>query len=281
MESESLSPNLRGALADLKTRLRKLRSAVVAFSGGVDSTLLLRVAADTPGFRFGALTTYSPTTPPGETEEARVLADSIGARHLVISVNELATPGYAENPPERCYLCKGTLYPQCRAVAEAEGYEHIVDGVNLDDLDDYRPGLAAAAAFGVHHPLADSRLTKRDVRALSRWYALPTADKPASPCLSSRFPYGTKITAQRLQQVATAESGLRRLGFRDLRVRYTGDGARVEFAGDEHWRLADAQTRGEVVREVLAAGFHSVLISPLPLRSGSLNDVLRARDRYL
>lgn len=276
MESDPLSLRLTSALADLKSRLRKLGSAVVAFSGGVDSTFLLRVAVDTPGFRFGALTTVSPTTPPGETEEARAFADSIGARHFVIGVNELTTPRYADNPPDRCYLCKGTLYPHCRGVAKAEGYEHIIDGVNLDDLGDYRPGLAAAAAFGVHHPLADSRLTKRDVRTISRWYGLPTADKPASPCLSSRFPYGTKITPERLQQVATAESGLRRLGFRELRVRHLGDSARVEVAGDEHWRLADVQTRSDMIREVLAAGFDTVVISPLPLRSGSLNDALRA-----
>lgn len=280
MGSEPLSVRLTSALADLKGRLQKLGSAVVAFSGGVDSTLLLRVAVDTPGFRFGALTTCSPTTPPGETEEARTFADSIGAPHFVIEVNELVTPGYADNSPDRCYLCKGTLYPHCRAVAKAQGYEHVIDGVNLDDLGDYRPGLAAAAAFGVHHPLADSRLTKRDVRALSNWYGLQTADKPASPCLSSRFPYGTKITAERLQQVATAESGLRSLGFRELRVRHLGDSARVEVAGDEHRRLADAQTRSDIVREVRAAGFDTVVISPFPLRSGSLNDALRAQGRY-
>jgi uncharacterized protein len=225
------------------------------------------------------LTTYSPTTPPGETDEARALANAIGVPHLVVPVNELHTPGYAENSPDRCYLCKGTLYPQCRAVAEAEGYEHVIDGVNVDDLGDYRPGLAAAATFGVHHPLADSGLTKEDVRELSRWYGLPTADKPASPCLSSRFPYGTTITEERLRQVATAESAMRRLGFRELRVRHLGDTARVEVALDERWRLADDRIRSDIIREVGAAGFAAVEISPLPLRSGSLNDALRASRR--
>jgi uncharacterized protein len=256
-----------------------LESAVVAFSGGVDSTFLLRVAADTPGFRVVALTTYSPTTPPGETDEACALAMSLGVRHELVPVNELDTPGYAANPPNRCYLCKQTLYPQCRALAEAEGYAHVVDGVNLDDLADYRPGLAAAEAFGVHHPLADSGLTKRDVRELSRQYGLPTADKPASPCLSSRFPYGTRITEDRLRQVAIAESAIRRLGFRDLRVRHLGDRARVEIAGNEHWRLADEEARSEVIREVRAAGFDAVEISSIPLRSGSLNDALRPSAR--
>lgn len=279
MESDSATARLANSLADLVARLQGLRSAVVAFSGGVDSTLLLRVAANTPAFRVVALTTYSPTTPPGETDEARALAGAIGVPHLLVAVNELDTPGYAENPPDRCYLCKRTLYPHCRTVAEAEGYEHVIDGVNLDDLGDYRPGLAAAATFGVHHPLADSGLTKQDVRELSRWYGLPTADKPASPCLSSRFPYGTTITEERLRQVATAESAMRRLGFRELRVRHLGDTARVEVAHDEHWRLAEDRIRSDIIREVAATGFAAVEISPLPLRSGSLNDALRTSRR--
>lgn len=279
MEFDSTTARLANLLADLVARLQRLRSAVVAFSGGVDSTLLLRVAASTPGFRAVALTTYSPTTPPGETDDARALADAIGVPHLLVPVNELDTPGYAENPPDRCYLCKRTLYPHCRSVAEAEGYEHVVDGVNVDDLGDYRPGLAAAATFGVHHPLADSGLTKQDVRELSRRYGLPTADKPASPCLSSRFPYGTMITEERLRQVAAAESAMRSLGFRELRVRHLGETARVEVAHDEHWRLADDRMRCDIIREVGAAGFAAVEISPLPLRSGSLNDVLRASRR--
>ena len=279
MESDSPTGHLVNALVDLKARLHGLGSAVVAFSGGVDSTLLLRVAADTPGFRVVALTTYSPTTPPGETDEARALADAIGVRHLLVPVNELDTPGYAANPPDRCYLCKQTLYPHCRALADADGYEHVIDGVNVDDLGDYRPGLAAAATFGVHHPLADCGLTKEDVRELSRWYALPTADKPASPCLSSRFPYGTRITEERLRQVATAESAMRSLGFRELRVRHLGDTAQVEIASDEQWRLADDRTRSDIIREVRAAGFAAVEISSRPFRSGSLNDTLRASRR--
>ena len=275
MESDRPGATLAKSLECLKARLRDLSSAVLAFSGGVDSTLLLRVAADTPGFRFVAVTTYSPTTPPDETDEARALAASLGARHLLFSVNELATPGYAANPPDRCYLCKQTLYPRCRAVAESEGYDSVIDGVNADDLADYRPGLAAAVQFGVYHPLADTGLTKNAVRELSRWYGLPTADKPASPCLSSRFPYGTTITEERLHQVAAAEAAMRRLGFRELRVRHLGDAARVEIAADDHWRLTDDSLRCEILREVASAGFDTVEISPLPLRSGSLNDALR------
>jgi uncharacterized protein len=277
MESEQPTPPAQRSLADLKRRLRDLSSAVIAFSGGVDSTLLLRVAADTRGFRFAAVTTVSPTTPPHETDEARALAESIGAAHRVIAVNELETPGYATNPPTRCYLCKQTLYPRCRAIADDEGYSHVIDGVNVDDLGDYRPGLLAARLLGVLHPLADAGLTKRAVRELSRWYGLPTADKPASPCLSSRFPYGTRITEERLKEVATAETAMRRLGFRELRVRHLGHTARVEVAAEEHGRLTDDNLRREVLRVVSAAGFDSVEISPVPFRSGSLNDVLADR----
>lgn len=277
MESDPSISRLSDSLTEVKHRLRHLSSATIAFSGGVDSTLLLRIAADTPGFRFIAVTTCSPTTPPEETEEARTLAVSIGAPHRVLHVDELETPGYAANPPDRCFLCKQTLYPHCRAIADDEGYKHVVDGVNADDLTDYRPGLVAATQFGVVHPLAEAGLTKNAVRELSRWYGLPTADKPASPCLSSRFPYGTMITHERLRQVATAELALRRMGFRDLRVRHLGKAARVEIAGEDHWRLDDQQVRARIVRAVRAAGFDEVDISALPLRSGSLNDVLRAR----
>jgi len=276
MESDLSTPYLKLSLVELKRRLQDLSSAVIAFSGGVDSTLLLRVAADTRGFRFVAVTTTSPTTPPNETDEARTLAATIGAAHRVIAVNELETPGYAENPPNRCYLCKQTLYPCCRAIADDEGYSHVIDGVNADDLGDYRPGLIAARRFRVHHPLADVGLTKNAVRELSRWYGLPTAEKPASPCLSSRFPYGTMITAARLREVAIAETAMRRLGFRELRVRHLGRTARVEVAAEEHRRLADESVRRDVLRAVAAAGFESVEISPVPFRSGSLNDALRA-----
>ena len=191
---------------------------MLAFSGGVDSSLLLRVAVDTPGFRFVAVTTRSPTTPPHETDEARQLAASLDAAHIVREVDELATPGYAENPANRCYLCKQTLYPHCLSIARDRALAHVIDGVNRRRLSDYRPGLKAAAELGVRHPLAEVGLTKVDVRALSRLYGLATADKPASPCLSSRFPYGTRITHEALARVAAGEEALRALGFRELRV---------------------------------------------------------------
>lgn len=260
--------------AELQTVLGSLGSVVIAYSGGVDSSLLLRVAADTQGLRFVAVTTRSPTTPRHETDEARELATSLGALHVVREVDELETPGYAENPPNRCYLCKQTLYPLCFEIARERGLDYVVDGVNRDDLSDYRPGLVAAAELGVRHPLSEVGLTKADVRALSSLYGLATADKPASPCLSSRFPYGTRITHEGLEQVAAAEEVLRRRGFRELRVRYLGATARVEVASAEQARLADPVLRANVVDDLERLGFSAVEISATPLRSGSLNDAL-------
>jgi pyridinium-3,5-biscarboxylic acid mononucleotide sulfurtransferase len=278
MESDRTDVDASRRLADLKDILSSLGSAAIAYSGGVDSSLLLRVAADTPGFRFVAVTTRSPTTPPRETEEARELTAALGARHIVRDVDELETPGYAENPAHRCYLCKQTLYPLCLAISRELALAHVVDGVNRDDLSDYRPGLRAATELGVRHPLAEAGLDKEAVRTLSRRYGLATADKPASPCLSSRFPYGTRITREALARVAAAESELRSLGFRELRVRHLGDAARVEVAVLEHPRLDDATLRERIVAALCGLGYARVEISPAPLRSGSLNDALdRAR----
>jgi uncharacterized protein len=262
---------LRARLLDV---LGGMGSAVVAFSGGVDSTLVVRAAADTPGLRFVALTTSSYTNTDDEVAEATRLAREIGAEHLVVDVDELATPGYAENPAHRCYLCKQTLYPVCERVARERGFAFVADGVNTDDLSDYRPGLRAASEHGVRHPLVEAGLSKSDVRALSRLYGLETADRPASPCLSSRFPYGTAITREGLARVAAAEAALRELGFVELRVRYLGETARVEVAAGELARLGDAAVREAAREGVMAAGFLDVAFSDVALRSGSLNDAL-------
>ncbi len=189
-----------------------LKSVLVAFSGGVDSTLVLKIAHDAIGDRALALTTTSPTMPDEDRDTAIAMAHRIGARHLIVESNELEIPGYAANPIDRCYLCKSNLFTVCAAKARELGIEAIADGLNLDDLRDYRPGMKAAAEQRVRHPLVEAELSKAEVRELSRRLSLPTWDRAASPCLSSRFPYGTEITPEGLEKVARGEKILHALG---------------------------------------------------------------------
>jgi uncharacterized protein len=244
---------------------------VVAFSGGVDSTFVLRVAHEVLGDRVLALTTSSASMPAHELTAARSLAERIGAAHLVVATDEVAITDYARNPINRCYFCKDNLYRICHAEAAARGLDAILDGVNADDLGDFRPGLTAANEQAVRHPLVEVGMTKADVRAASAVLGLDTWDKPASPCLASRFPYGTAITHERLQRVEAAENVLRQLGFREFRVRFADDTARLEIAAREIERCLDPALRSRIVAGIRAAGFRRVMLDLEGFRSGSLN----------
>ena len=275
----ALEPDTALKLERLRAIVRSVPSAVVAFSGGVDSTFVLQVAREELGDAVVALTTTSASLPAHELADARALAERCGAFHLVVPTDEVAIDGYARNPANRCYFCKDNLYRICHAEAEARGLAAILDGVNTDDLGDFRPGLTAADEQRVRHPLVEAGMSKRDVRLASASLGLPTWDKPASPCLASRFPYGTAITHDRLARVERAESGLRALGFREFRVRYEQDTARLEVAAAEIARCCDAELRDAIVTAVRSAGFRRVVLDLGGFRSGSLNDDLPRASR--
>ena len=267
-----MTEQLQQKLDQLRAIFAPMRSVMVAFSGGVDSTFVLKVAHDTVGERVIALTTTSPTMPEEDRDTAIRMAAEIGARHLLIDSNELEIPGYAANPINRCYLCKTNLFEVCEARATALGIGEIVDGLNLDDLHDYRPGMKAADKRRVRHPLVEAELSKAEIRELSRSLDLRTWDRPASPCLSSRFPYGTEITPEGLRKVAAGEKLLHALGFRVARVRYHGEVARIELERDQIARVFQPEIRDKVERELKRVGFRFVTIDLRGFRSGSLNE---------
>jgi uncharacterized protein len=222
---------------------------LVAFSAGVDSTFLLKAARLAIGDRAVALTATSASVPPGELEAAKAFAQDLGCRHIVLDSNEVDNPSYRANPVNRCFFCKDELYRICRAEADKLGITTIVDGTNLDDLKDHRPGLQAADQWGVRHPLVEAQMTKDDIRRYSKALGLPTWDKPSSPCLSSRFPYGTAIDVERLKKVGACELYLKQLGFREFRVRYHGELARIEVAQNELGRLIDPELRAAIAEK--------------------------------
>jgi uncharacterized protein len=241
----------------------------VAFSGGVDSSVVAAVAARALGPRALAVTAVSPSVAEGELDGARRVADAIGIAHETIATDELAREGYRRNAPDRCYFCKTELYESLAALAEQRGYAALLSGANADDAGDWRPGLRAAAEHGVRHPLLEAGAGKDAVRALARRLALPSADKPATPCLASRIPYGTAVEPETLAQIDRAERAVRALGFRELRVRHHGILGRVEIAAADLDRALASEN--ELTAAVRAAGYRHAVVDREPFRSGRLN----------
>ena len=261
-------------LADLERGVAPLGSAIVAFSGGVDSSVVAAVAARALGGRALAVTAVSPAVATGELDGARRVADAIGIAHETIATRELAREEYRRNGPDRCYHCKTELYDALAAVAAERGYGALLSGANADDAGDWRPGLRAAAEHGVRHPLLEAGAGKAQVRELARRLALPSAEKPASPCLASRIPYGTAVSPATLARIDRAERNVRALGFPVLRVRHHGELGRLEVAADDLERALEA--RADIEGAIRAAGYARATIDPEPFRSGRLNAALQA-----
>ncbi len=279
MSSSAATTNLPPELIAKRDRLldvlRKLGSVAVAFSGGIDSTVVACAAQLAVGARAVAVTADSPSVPRAEIEDARRLAEHIGIRHLVVPTEEFSDPDYVKNDGSRCYFCKSELYSRIESLVPELGVACICSGANLDDEGDYRPGLKAAAEHQVRHPLQEAGFTKADVRALALAWHLPTWDKPASPCLSSRLAPGVDVTPERTARVEAAERYLHELGYRECRVRlHEGELARIEVPLGELLRLLEPAVHQELVRRLKELGFRFVTLDLEGFRSGNLNQLV-------
>lgn len=258
----------------LRALFREIEQALIAYSGGVDSTLVAKIAYDVLGDRALAVTAVSPSLLPEELEDATIQAATIGISHKIVQTHEMENPNYTSNPVNRCYFCKSELHDTLKPLALELGYPYVVDGVNADDLHDYRPGIQAAKERGARSPLAEAGVTKIEVRQLSQQLGLPWWDKPAQPCLSSRFPYGEEITVAKLQRVGRGEIYLRKLGWQNLRVRSEGDTARIELPPEQIKEFVLTNDLQTLVSAFQDFGFIYVTLDLEGYRSGKLNQVL-------
>lgn len=275
----SMAQTLDQKFRHMQDILRSLDRVAVAFSAGVDSTFVLKVAIDTLGpANVVAVTGRSDSLAQDELDATIDLARQFGAEHVIVDTHELDNPNYAANPANRCYYCKSTLYEHMGPIMRERGIAHAVNGTNADDYGDYRPGLEAAEQFHVRAPAAEAGLTKQDIRELSARLALPTFDKPAMPCLASRIPYGEPVTPEKLRMIEQGEAYLRKqLGLTDCRVRHHGTLARIEVPADQIERLASADVRAALDAHFRSIGYQYVALDLRAFRSGALNEVIQLK----
>ncbi len=272
---------LQDKLKQLRRRIEKLGSLAVAYSGGVDSTFLLKVAHDVLQDQVLAVTARSSTYPEREFKEAAEFTRNAGIRHIVIQSEELEIEGFTNNPPNRCYLCKYELFSKIKDVAVKYHIQYIAEGSNIDDLGDYRPGMQAIKELGIINPLKDVGLGKDAIRKLSKQMGLSTWDKPAFACLASRFPYGEKITKEKLAMVDKAEQHLLNLGFKQVRVRHHGDTARIEVAESERPKFFNLELMDKIYKQFQEIGFAYTALDLKGYRTGSMNEVIDPRQEKL